>query len=323
MKSIPVGAVPTSRASRPTAVPLGLPKVAGLLGLVALILMAACLSNAATQTKIDGARVLQHVEKIIGFGPHPPGSPAQKEVQNYIEEQLVSYGLAVERHDFHPVTPRGRLDMTNLWGILPGEQDGVIILASHYDSKYFPFPFVGANDSGSSSALLLELARVLAGDNVTRHTLWFVFFDGEEALMEWTTADSLYGSREFVRLLKRRSLLHRVEALILLDMVGERDLSFRKDANSSEWLNRIIWQRADEMGHADVFQTEGLTAVEDDHIPFAREGIPVVDIIDLEYAHWHLGSDTLDKLSADNLGIVGNVVLTSLDPISNYLEEIR
>ncbi|MDA2927230.1 M28 family peptidase, partial [Acidobacteria bacterium AH-259-G07] len=168
---------------------------------------------------------MRHVEKIVAYGPHPPGSEAQKKVGAYITDELKSYGLEVRTHTFHPVTPLGRLEMTNIWATAKGERESVIILASHYDSKYFEdFPFVGANDSGSSSGLLLELARIVAQENPTDYTLWFVFFDGEEAFLDWTSADSLYGSREFVKMLKLRRQLHKISTLILLDMVGEENL---------------------------------------------------------------------------------------------------
>lgn len=195
----------------------------------------------------------------------------------------------------------------------------MIILASHYDSKYFEeFRFVGANDGGSSSAILLELARILSGRNPTGYSVWFVFFDGEEALQEWTDLDSLYGSRQFVRMLQTRQQLREVAALILLDLVGEEDLVFRKDVNSSPWLVDIIWKCATEMGHGAKF-SDGYVAAIDDHIPFSQAGIPVVDLIDLDYAYWHTKDDTIDKLSSVNMRIVAEIVLTALPKIAQEL----
>ena len=290
-----------------------------ILCLGSLILSSSCMSTAAQVELVDGNIVMHHVEQIIGFGPHPPGSDAQKKVGDYLIERLESYGLEVNSQTFRPMTPLGWRAMRNIWAVSKGTTESVIILASHYDSKYFEdFPFLGANDSGSSSALVLELARILAIDNPTEHTLWFVFFDGEEAFLDWTSTDSLYGSRKFVEMLKARSWLHRIDALILLDMVGEKDLTLRKDVNSTAWLNTLIWDTASQMGHDDIFRMRGSTAAQDDHIPFAQEGVSIVDIIDLDYAHWHRQEDTLDKLSADNLEIVGNVILGSLPAISQY-----
>ena len=260
---------------------------------------------------------MRHVEEIVRYGPHPPGSEAQRQVAAYIKAQLESYGLPVHSQTFEPFTPLGKREMTNLWGVAAAEHDQVLILASHYDSKYFQdFSFVGANDSGSSSGLLLELARILSANNPTNLTLWFVFFDGEEAFGEWTSADSLYGSRQFVKMLRSRQELDRVSALILLDMVGAQDLMIRRDRHSTGWLKEIIWSRAADLGYDNVFQARGSVNAIDDHIPFAEQGISVVDLIDLDYAYWHLGEDTPDKLSPRNLEIVGEVVLASLPEIA-------
>jgi Zn-dependent M28 family amino/carboxypeptidase len=287
-----------------------------------LLLTFSCLDTSAQTGQVDAEQAMRHVEKIVGYGPHPPGSKAQKEVGSYITQQLQSSGLEVHTHTFHPVTPLGRREMTNIWGVVEGKEDSIIILASHYDSKYFEeFSFLGANDSGSSSGLLLELARILKQENPTDYSLWFVFFDGEEAFFDWTSADSLYGSREFVRMLKGRGQLSKIATLILLDMVGEKDLILRKDVNSTYWLNQIIWDQGATMGHGDIFQSRGNTGAQDDHLPFAQEGIPVVDIIDLDYAYWHKKEDTLDKLSPGNLRIVGDVVLASLPAIAKRLKE--
>jgi glutaminyl-peptide cyclotransferase len=289
---------------------------------LAVALLPACGSTTANSLQVDGGRAMRHVEEMVRHGPHPPGSEAQKKVGEYISGQLESFGLEVRHQEFIGDTPIGKLPMVNIWGVLPGQSDTVIILASHYDSKYYEeFEFVGANDSGSSSAVVLELARILARQNpVPYFTLWFVFFDGEEALVEWTDDDSLYGSREFVAMLKNDGKLSNISAMILLDIIGGKDLRLRKDINSTPWLNTIIWNKAAEMGHGNIFLQWGNTSAIDDHIPFAEEGIPVVDIIDLSYAHWHTPEDTIDKLSPRNMEIVGNVVLSSLPEIGRRLQ---
>ena len=263
---------------------------------------------------------MRHVEEMVRYGPHPPGSEAQKQVGAYIRGQLQSYGLKVHSQTFEPVTPLGKREMTNLWGVVPGELPQILILASHYDSKYFEnISFVGANDSGSSSALLLELARIVATDNLVDLTLWFVFFDGEEAFGEWTSADSLYGSRQFIKMLSSRRELDRISTLILLDMVGAEELAIRKDRNSTGWLKEIIWSRATALGYDGIFRPWGSVSAIDDHTPFAEEGIPVIDIVDLNYAYWHRAGDTPDKLSPRNLEIVGEVVLASLPEIARHV----
>lgn len=287
-------------------------------------MLAACSGTSAHFEQINGNHVMRHIERVVGYGPHPPGSEAHRKVGEYITAKLEYCDLETHAHSFAPVTPRGRIEMTNIWGVSRGKSDRVIILASHYDSKYFEeFPFVGANDPGSSIGLLLEIARILARRNPTDFSLWFVFFDGEEALLEWTSADSLYGSRQFVRMLKGRGELHKISAFILLDMVGEKDLLLRRDVYSTDWLKDIIWKKAAEMGHGNIFTEVGSTGVQDDHLPFAEEGIPVVDIIDLDYAYHHLQGDTLDKLSARNLELVGNVVVAGLPEMARRLTQSK
>lgn len=291
-----------------------------ILFFLATVSMMCCDSSSALQ--IDGTRVLDHVREIVRYGPHPPGSPAQAKVAAYIEDQLKSYGLQVQSQEFTPVTPLGRMRMKNVWGVKPGARDSVIVLASHYDSKYFEQEnFVGANDGGSSSGLLLELARVLAQKNPTDYTLWFVFFDGEEAFLDWTNSDSLYGSRTFVSRLSQNGAIGKIKAMILLDLIGGKQLKIQKDYNSTKWLTSIIWEQAARMGYSNIFDPSGGTAVDDDHIPFYNAGVPVVDVIDLSYAYWHRPEDTLDKLSARNLEVVGRVIHSSLAPIAAHLNQ--
>jgi Zn-dependent M28 family amino/carboxypeptidase len=258
---------------------------------------------------------MRHAAAIVGFGPHPPGSQAQRKVGDYLIGQLKSSRLEVQCQEFQAPTPIGSLNMRNIWGVLPGKSGKTVILASHYDSKYFKdFQFVGANDGASSSAVLLELARVLGHGNPTEHAIWFVFFDGEEAIREWSEFDSLYGSREFVKMLNAQQKLGSIGALILLDLVGENDLSFRRDTNSTPWLVDTIWTAAARLGHTDKFRQTATTMI-DDHIPFAQQGVPVVDIIDLDYAYWHTPEDTLDKLSPENMRAVAEVVLNALPEV--------
>ncbi len=290
--------------------------------LIRLLTLIAVAAGCGQGAGVDGLQVLRHTREIVRHGPHPPGSEAQRKAGEYIAGQLEALGLQVDTQTFRPVTPRGRLRMTNIRGILPGSDERVLILASHYDSKFYDeFEFVGANDGASSSGLVLELARVLVEKNPTGLTFWFVFFDGEEAVGgTWTSADSLYGSREFVKREKNRGSLRNVGAMILLDLVGGKDLRIFREGNSTPWLNGIIWDQASRLGHTRIFRPSGRTSVDDDHIPFLRAGVPAVDLIDLNYAHWHKPSDTLDKLSGPNLEVVGAVVLASLPEIARRVK---
>ena len=289
---------------------------------IRLLTLLAVAAGCGQGAGVDGLQVLRHTREIVRHGPHPPGSEAQRKAGEYIAGQLEALGIEVDTQTFRPVTPRGRLRMTNIRGILPGRDERVLILASHYDSKFYDtFEFVGANDGASTSGLVLELARVLVQDNPTGLTLWFVFFDGEEAVGEWSSADSLYGSREFVKREKNRGNLRKVGAMILLDLVGGKDLRILREGHSTPWLNKIIWDQAARLGHERIFRPSGRAShIEDDHLPFLRAGIPAVDLIDLSYAHWHKPSDTLDKLSGPNLEVVGAVVLASLPEIARQVK---
>jgi Zn-dependent M28 family amino/carboxypeptidase len=284
-------------------------------------MLSSCSGTLAGGQSIDGEAALEHVKQLVSWGPHPPGSEAQMKVGDYLVATLKNFDLQTHEHRLDALTPMGRIEMRNIWAEVKGATDSVIVLASHYDSKYFEdIEFVGANDGGSSTGVLLELARELSENNPTPFTLWFVFFDGEEAFRTWTQRDSLYGSRAFVKWLRAQGKLSEISALILLDMVGSKDLALTRDRNSTQWLNDLIWRRAAEMGHSDVFAPSGWTAAVDDHIPFSEQGIPVVDLIDLRYPHWHTSGDTIDKLSPIKMEIVGNVVLGSLPEIAAELQ---
>ena len=276
----------------------------------------ACSTAASDAFTVDGVRAIQHAKKITEIGPHPAGSSEQKRVGLYIIGQLKEIGLKVHTQAFRSLTPLGSREFINIWGVLPGNPESIIIIASHYDSKYFPeFRFVGANDGASTSGLVLELARKLKSENLVQSELWFVFFDGEESFGEWSEEDSLYGSREFVSKFRRENRLKDVQAMVLLDLVGGKNLQIEQDMVSTRWLNELFWKQAENLGLNDVFVRRGETAAQDDHVPFIQAGIPAIDLIDLKYEHWHRTEDTVDKLSAENLEKVAAVVLASLPEI--------
>jgi Zn-dependent M28 family amino/carboxypeptidase len=206
--------------------------------------------------------------------------------------------------------------MANVVAVLPGRRPDVIMLGGHYDTKLFKgFRFVGANDAGSSTALLIELARRLAGAP-RDYTYWLVWFDGEEAFVTWTDRDSLYGSRRLAADLARARQLPR--AMILVDMIGDRDLAIRREAHSAAWLTDIIWDAAARLGHGRHFLRDTIP-VEDDHVPFLRAGVPAALLIDFDFPAWHTAEDTLDKVSAQSLAVVGEVLLEALPSVEHYL----
>jgi glutaminyl-peptide cyclotransferase len=285
----------------------------------------------------DGSRAFEHVRKQVEFGPRPAGSAELERARGYIVDQLKSYGVNVISDEFQPTTPQGQKKMVNVTGELAGESTDVIIIASHYDTKYFKeFKFVGANDGGSSTGAVLEIARVLAARQTKpKFTYWFVFFDGEEPFCEdWDTCenpnpadsgnklpDNTYGSRHYVAQLIAKSELKRVRSMILLDLVGYKDLKFGRPALSSKWLVDLIWQAARQAGYGSNFTDSYEGVSDDDHKPFLSAGVDAVDIIQLgTYPYWHTREDTLDKISPKSLKAVGDAVVVSLPKIEERIQ---
>lgn len=284
-------------------------------------------SPAAARLTIDADRAFEHVRKQVEFGPRPAGSAENARTREYIISELKSYGLNVIQDEWQAKTPLGERKMVNVTAELPGESSDVIMLSSHYDTKFFKeFRFVGANDSGSSTAALLEIARALAGQGKRRYTYWFAFFDGEEAFCEnWDDCqnpdgpDNTYGSRRYVQRLQEKKEIGRLRAMILLDMIGYKNLEIPRDDMGTTWINDEIWGTAHEIGHGAQFIEEE-ESVEDDHVPFMKAGVECVDIIQLGgYPYWHQPEDTLDKISPQSLKVVGDVVLASLPRIEERL----
>jgi glutaminyl-peptide cyclotransferase len=273
-------------------------------------------AQAPAPRPVDGAAALRHVERLVAIGPRVAGSAGGERARAYIVAELRRSGIEAEVQGFEASTPHGRLRMANVIARLPGRRSDVIVLAGHYDTKLFKsFRFVGANDGGSSAALLIELARRLA-KAPREYTVWVVWFDGEEAFETWTAGDSLYGSRHLAGELERTGRLPR--ALVLLDMIGDRDLNIRRDTYSTPWLSDILWASAARLRHGRHFLNDPLP-VEDDHAPFLKAGVPAALLIDFDYPPWHTADDTLDKVSAQSLAIVGDVVLDALPSIEHYL----
>jgi len=325
----------------------GAPKRAGLLAVVLLmpVLLSACPKNdppprprAAISTTrrpvttdrspvvvFNGDRAMDHVRKQLDIGPRPPGSPELEKTRAYIANELKSYGLTVSFDEFTAVTPQGEKKMANIVGEIAGETKTLILLASHYDTKYYKdMRFVGANDPATSVATLLEIGRVLGSmKEKPKVTYRLVFFDGEESFCEgWSECtnkdgpDNTYGSRRYASLLKERNEVVNTAALILLDMMGYKNLQLGRDTSSTPWLLDIIWQTGRELGYDKIFldREEGVGG--DDHEPFMRHGIDAVDIIQLSsYPHWHKADDTIDKVSAQSMKVVGETVLASLPKI--------
>lgn len=281
----------------------------------------------------NGERAMEHVKKQVDIGPRISGSTELAVTRDYILKSFRDSGLTVKTDEFSAVTPIGEKRMVNITGEIPGESKDVIIVSSHYDSKYYKnMRFVGANDPGTSVATVLEMARVLgASQQKPKLTYWFVLFDGEEAFCEeWeqcTNAnpsnpgsplpDNTYGSRHYVSKLHETGDLGRVRAMILLDLMGYKNLELGRDTMSTRWLQDIVWKTARDLGYGKYFVDRAEGVGGDDHEPFLRAGIDSLDVIQLSgYPYWHKADDTIDKVSAQSMKIVGDTVLASLPKIA-------
>lgn len=276
----------------------------------------------APSIAFDSSRAWKHLEAQVAFGPRPAGSDALESTRQYLETELRAVGLEPRRETFDcPEAPYGPLRVTNVFAdvVAPGTDAAklpIVVLCTHYDTKKLGFPFVGANDGGSGTAVLLELARVLAAapnpDVVTR----LLFLDGEEALrFDWQDPDNRYGSRHHVKALVDRGEAERVKACILLDMIGDAELVLTPDTYSDTRLMQIFRDAAKSLG-LEKHIGKRAEQIKDDHLSFLAAGIPALDLIDFEYGpanrYWHTADDTLAHCSAQSLDVIGRLVLAAL-----------
>ncbi len=273
-----------------------------------LLLFLAFLPLAAAD--FSGQKALEYTQALVNFGPRPSGTPAMVRTQAYIVAQLKANGWQVTEDAFSAKTPAGTLAMKNIIARKPGLSGRAVAITGHYDTKRFPFPFVGANDGGASAGVLLELSRSLK-DRTFKNDVYLVFFDGEEAVGDWTATDSLYGSRHLAEKWQSAGIIDRLTALINIDMIGDRDLKIVNELYSSEPLRRVITQAAASLGYAKHFNAGDLP-IEDDHVPFLRKGVRAANLIDFDYgpnhSWWHTAQDTMDKLSPASMEVVGRTV---------------
>jgi Zn-dependent M28 family amino/carboxypeptidase len=262
---------------------------------------------------------MQYVKDIVAYGPRPLGSANHKKVEDYILARLKRD--VVENDTFTADTPEGKFPVHNVIAKFAGAKDGIIVIASHYDTNY-PLrstSYVGANDGGSSSALLLELANQLRGKTREGYGVWLVWDDAEEAIKPDTvmpfSADSLYGITHLAEKWEADGTLKKVKAFLLADMIGDADLNVERDGNSTPWLEDVVYEAATRLGYQSHFFARNFP-VTDDHIPFVKRGVPSADLIDFDYGYndvyWHTTQDTVDKLSPKSLEIVGSTMLETI-----------
>jgi glutaminyl-peptide cyclotransferase len=265
----------------------------------------------------DGKRAYDLVAKQVSFGPRPSGSPVIAQLQNFLESELKSYGCTVEADSFSSDTPAGRIAMKNLLVKIPGDKPGVILLGTHYDTKRLD-NFVGADDAGSSTAVMLELARQLCAKR-GRYAVWIAFFDGEEAIRpQWEDPDNRYGSRQMAARFANSGDLKSIRAFLLADIVGGKNLRIKRESDSTQSLVDVIWSTAARLGYSQYFVNES-SPVSDDHDSFLKRNVPSADVIALDAAadYWHTPQDNMSIISAKSLAIVGHVFLESIKQLQS------
>lgn len=264
----------------------------------------------------DANRAMQYVKEIVAFGPRPIGSERHKKVESYILGHLKGDDVEQDAFDVHPA--EGTFPVHNIIAKFPGTRNGIIVIASHYDTNW-PLrntSYIGANDGASSSALLLEIANQLRGKKLDGYSIWLLWDDAEESMkLPWDDPESLYGVRHLADKWQSDGTLKKIKAFLLEDMIGDADLNIEHDANSTPWLEDLILKAAAQLGYQSHFFARTM-AVTDDHMPFVQRGVPSADLIDFDYGYndvfHHTTDDTVDKLSPKSLEIVGTVTLETV-----------
>jgi glutaminyl-peptide cyclotransferase len=321
----------------PIAPPLRFAPASALICGVVIALATACgcesrpgPSVEPTPTVFSSTRAWQHLEALVEIGPRHSGSRGSRETREYLTRELVALGLKPVHETFRDATPIGEIEFTNVYADIPAHPTAgpgpapLIILLSHFDTKRMGFEFVGANDSGSSTAVLLELARYLVEDPRERPVAYRILFaDGEEAIrQDWFGDDNTYGSRHHAAGLRESGELDRVRACVVLDMVGDRDLQLTHELSSTRELTEIFFDAARSIGlgrHVGGHYRE----INDDHLPFLRAGIPSVDLIDFEFGpnnrYWHTEQDVIENCSAESLEAIGRIVIAGLPVLEEWI----
>lgn len=286
-------------------------------------------SGQKVATRISGQAIYDLTQQYVGTAPHRyVTSPDHVKAEAFIKAQFapeMSKGN-FETDSFSASTPIGLVAMRNYIVRYPGKKDGVIVLATHYETNYplKDIGFIGANDGGCTTALLIEIGHYLRAHPPEGFSIWLVFDDGEEAIREWTDSDSLYGTRHLAAKWSKDGTLPKVKAFLLADMIGDKDLNIDRDANSTPWLLTMLATAAKNTGHGSfVFKNE--TAVNDDHLPFQQRSVPVLDLIDIDYGphtrempdgYHHTAQDTMDKISPKSLQVSADIFLEMIHLIN-------
>ncbi len=296
----------------------------GLLYLLGIVTLVPCSRGAATASDnaplphIDAKRAFQYTREVTAFGPRYMGSENHKKLERYILDHLK--GDQVEDDAFTADTVEGKFPVRNIIAKFPGTKDGIIVIMGHYDTNYplRNIGYVGANDGGSSTAILLEFANQLRGKKRDGYSVWLVWTDGEEAVKVWSDTDSVYGSRHLAEKWEKDGTLKKIKALMVMDMIGDADLDIQRNTKGAPWLLDLIYTAAERLGYQSHFYAVE-EPIDDDHLPFFNRGVPCADVIDLDYGYnnvfHHTAQDTMDKLSPKSLQIVGDTIMETIHPL--------
>jgi len=275
---------------------------------------------AFAQPHFNGGKAYQYARAFAAIGPRWPTGPGHVKAEEFIRNQFRHDQL--EEDTFIANTPIGPVTMHNFIVRFPGKKDGVIVLGTHYETNYplRTINFVGANDGAATTGLLMAIADQLRGKTLDGYSVWLVFFDGEEAIQQWSASDSTYGSRHLAAKWGGNGTLGKIKAFVLADMIGDKDLDIQRETRSTGWLIDLVRQAAKKYGDEHYFfQTE--MPVDDDHLAFVQRGVPSIDLIDLDYgpndSFHHTAKDTIDKVSAHSLAVDGDVILETIRLIDN------
>ena len=286
--------------------------------LAAALLLTAPLATQAQH--FNGGRAYEYARQFVAIGPRWPTSPGHLKAQQFLRAHFAHDQL--EEDAFTADTPIGPVNLRNFIVRYPGKKNGVIVLATHYETNYYlrNINFVGANDGGSTTGLLMAIADQLraataGGKKLDGYSVWLVFFDGEEAFKSWSQSDSTYGSRHLAARWGGDGTLGRIKAFLLTDMIGDKSLDIQRESRSTGWLVDLVRQAANKFGYGEYFFQQE-EPVDDDHMPFVNRGVPSIDIIDIDYgpndSYHHTAQDTMDKISARSLAIDGDVLLETI-----------
>jgi glutaminyl-peptide cyclotransferase len=290
--------------------------------LFVLLLTIPALAQHASTAHFNGQAAYSLTQQMLQVAPKRfNGSPGHLKAEEFIKQHFAAEAAKenLETDTFTASTPLGFQTMRNYIVKYPGKKDGIIVLASHYETNYplRDIEFYGANDGAATTALLIEIGNVLRVRPPEGYSVWLVFDDGEEAVKEWSNSDSLYGTRHLAAKWANDGTLAKIKAFLVADMIADKDLNIDYVENSTPWLLDMLKVAAKNTGHsAYIFKYR--ESEEDDHLPFLQRGVPVLDVIDAHYGpftasapdgYHHTEQDTLDKISAHSLQISGDLFL--------------